>query len=541
MTMRHGCSFFQALALTGLLASDLFGQDSRDSAFARKLLVEKTLGEARSHLDQNDYRKAVNTLERHLGIINGDRGYLDALRLAYTGLVRELEGTEQTFERNTYQRRLSFLDPSYRQDPPKQAIADVAVVPNSMGSWSKTAGALPEVHAGIIKLADSTINSTPNLTARGKLEDRDREQIINPFAWTNSQQKHDAGTHRQMAESAFAQQDFAKADFLYSKAWQTDPSLDNDARERWAYSRLHGISEKSPQVLATPENVRELDAVAAMAPRLKPQVEILKATLGKNSDPNNSATDLTHRETNGWTTTASPSFRIHHHLDRSTGEKLAKLLETTRSTQIERWFGGGHEPWNPPCDVVIHDNATNYSTATGVPATSPGHSTVKVEGGRVTQRRIDLHADDPNMSVGVLPHEATHIVLAGRFGAHLIPRWADEGMAVLSEPADRIARHTSDLPRLGRQTGVFPIRSLMSQQDYPEARLMGTFYAQSVSVVNHMTGLKGPRVFTAFLKDGLDKGYDQALAKHYGMTWDQLESSWRNPANQQNPRVTASR
>ena len=73
----------------------------------------------------------------------------------------------------------------------------------------------------------------------------------------------------------------------------------------------------------------------------------------------------------------------------------------------------------------------------------------------------------------------------------------------------------------------------MSQHDYPEARMMGTFYAQSVSVVNHMTSLKGPRVFAAFVKDGLDHGYDQALAKHYSMTWDQLEASWRQQGNQQ--------
>ena len=532
--MRFGYLRFFAMGVVGIMIPNLDAQDSQDSVFTRKLLIEKTLTEAKTLIEQNDFRKAVNMLERHLGIINGDRTYLEALRLAYSGLVRELEGTEQTFERTTYQRRLSFLDPSQKQDLSKPIAGETPSSTKTTKAWSTKDGTLPEVHVGNIQLeAAQALPLGSNLTARGKLNEKKQETGINPFSWANSQQKHDAETFLQMAESAFARGDFTASDSMYGKAWQTDPMLEQEARERWAYSRLHRISEKSPDKISSTEGIRELEAISAMAPRLKPQVDELKAAVGKNTNTHNQSIDLTHRETNGWVTTASPSFRIHHHLDRSTGEKLARLLENTRATQIERWFGGSQEPWNPPCDVVIHETAAHYSSATGVPSTSPGHSTVKVDGGRVTQRRIDLHADDPNMSVGVLPHEATHIVLAGRFGTHLVPRWADEGMAVLSEPSDRIAKHTNDLPRLGAQTGVFPIRSLMSQHDYPDARMMGTFYAQSVSVVNHMTSLKGPRVFAAFVKDGLDHGYDQALAKHYSMTWDQLEASWRQQGNQQ--------
>ena len=67
--------------------------------------------------------------------------------------------------------------------------------------------------------------------------------------------------------------------------------------------------------------------------------------------------------------------------------------------------------------------------------------------GRIVSRRIDLHCDDPNAFVGVLPHETTHAVLAGRFGPGRLPHWADEGMAVLSEPRDRIDLHLHNLPQ----------------------------------------------------------------------------------------------
>lgn len=517
-------------------------QDSRDLAFSRKMLVEKTLGEARTHLEQNDFRKAVKTLERHLGIINGDRAYLDALKAAYAGFVRELEGTDQAFERATYQRRLSFLDPSFRQDSSKAVASEANPGREPSKAWSKVEGDLPEVNVGTLRLA--ALPGTPagnKLISRGNIDDASKSSQGNPFSWANSQQRHDALTHRQLGDSAFSRRDYLSADSHFTKSWQTEPAMEPETRERWAYSRLHGILERHPGAESTPDLARELDALTAMAPRLKPQVDGFRASLRAGSSAGSQHLELAHRETNGWTTTATPSFRVHHHLDRTTGEKLARLLETTRAVQIEKWFGGEQDPWTPPCEVVIHDTAANYSTATGAPPTSPGHSTVKVEGGRVTQRRIDLHADDPNMGLGVLPHEATHIVMAGRFGTHLIPRWADEGMAVLAEPGDRIARHIHDLPRLGAQTGVFPIRALMSQKDYPEPRLMGVFYAQSVSVVGHMVELRGPRVFAAFLRDGLDLGYEQALARHYQANWDQLEASWRQAGSRQEPAVTASR
>jgi hypothetical protein len=99
----------------------------------------------------------------------------------------------------------------------------------------------------------------------------------------------------------------------------------------------------------------------------------------------------------------------------------------------------------------------------------------------------------------------------------------------------------ADLPRLSGQTGLFPIRTLMMQQEYPEQRLMGTFYAQSVSVVRYMAALRGPKVFAAFLADGLNHSYDQAISKHYQTTWEQLESGWRSQGNSASSSVTASR
>jgi arginine/ornithine N-succinyltransferase beta subunit len=42
------------------------------------------------------------------------------------------------------------------------------------------------------------------------------------------------------------------------------------------------------------------------------------------------------------------------------------------------------------------------------------------------------------------------------------------------------------------------------------------FYAQSVALVDYLTNLKGPQVFTTFVREALRDGYDAALRKHYG-------------------------
>ena len=48
--------------------------------------------------------------------------------------------------------------------------------------------------------------------------------------------------------------------------------------------------------------------------------------------------------------------------------------------------------------------------------------------------RTNLRADHPQVLTAILPHEVTHVVLADLFTTQQIPRWADEGMAVLAEP-----------------------------------------------------------------------------------------------------------
>jgi hypothetical protein len=156
-----------------------------------------------------------------------------------------------------------------------------------------------------------------------------------------------------------------------------------------------------------------------------------------------------------------------------------------------------------------------------------------MDGGRVISREIHLHCDNPSALNAVLPHETTHVVLAGGFGGQPIPRWADEGIAVLTEPREKIDGHLRNLPKHYANGQLFGLRELIEQtyqpqqENYPEPRRIGAFYAQSVSVVDFLAHEKGPQVLTQFVRDGMRSGYEAALQRHYGYrSFAELEQRW---------------
>ena len=109
---------------------------------------------------------------------------------------------------------------------------------------------------------------------------------------------------------------------------------------------------------------------------------------------------------------------------------------------------------------------------TGQPEDSPGFSTMGMNGGRIISRRVNLRADHPNLRQGG-PAARDHPRRPGRpLPDQQIPRWADEGMAVLSEPADEQQRRAADLDEPLAANRLFPVDDLMSM-DYPDGQLLG--------------------------------------------------------------------
>lgn len=497
-----------ASALLAAAPAPATPKDDRETAVADALAVQTALQQGRDFLLRKDFKSAIQVLEAQLARINGNRIYLETLREAYRGYLQELRLAKQDKAAQLYLERLRILDP-------------VAATTSS----SPAAVRHEPVHNQPVK---------PIATVRAKSEEE-----IDPSRASSA--LRDVSGHARgllaRAEEAFARRGYAEAATWYEQAHQVDRTATRGSSERWAYCKLHQVVERLNQSGTTvdlAELERQVRSALELAPRLEfgnkllEEIRLRQQTAGQRQLLSNSLRHLG-RTQDGWEVVESPSFRLYHRQRREYAEQVLRVAENTRLEVEQKWFATNGEVWQPKCELYLHATAQDYNRVTGIAASSPGHSSIQMEqgSGRVTGRRIDLHCDDVNLLTCVLPHEATHVVLAGRFGSHPVPRWADEGMAVLSEPPEKVERHRRNLHHCRQQGQYFSLRQLMELADYPDPRAIPAFYAQSVSLVEFLVRERGPRVFSEFLRQGLQTGYESALEQHYGIRgYAELEQRW---------------
>jgi hypothetical protein len=252
----------------------------------------------------------------------------------------------------------------------------------------------------------------------------------------------------------------------------------------------------------------------------------------RDAAPSESVIEVRHlREQDGWQTAETANFRLFHQHSRGLAEAVLRTAERARAAQERKWFGELGDIWNLKCRIFLYPSGEAYSEATGAPANpGGGHTDIRAEGKRVLSRVIHVHGARTFLLKGVVPHEVTHAVLAGRLSSGRVPRWADEGMAILAETQAHIDMHLRFLPRWRADEALYSMRDLLSMRDYPEPHALGVFYAQSVSLVDFLTRQKGAERFAAFVRDGERDGYAASLRKHYGWSFVELDRNWRRHA-----------
>jgi len=240
-----------------------------------------------------------------------------------------------------------------------------------------------------------------------------------------------------------------------------------------------------------------------------------------------------------WKVHETANFRILH-TDSALAEAAAEAAERVRSEQCRLWGTTGVEqPWSPPCDLYLYPSAPVFARMTGQPEGSPGFSTLGLNGSRILTRRVNLRADHPELLTAILPHEVTHVVVADLFVETQIPRWADEGIAVLAEPATEQANRAADLMGPLDSGRVFPLNELMAI-DQPDANAWSLYYAQSASLTQFFIQLESRARFIDFLKIAQNRGVEQALREVYALDgFSELEARWRDYARRQAERRTA--
>jgi tetratricopeptide (TPR) repeat protein len=492
-----------------------------------QLAVQKALQDGLEQLRRGNFQASVAALEKEVARIDGNKKYLETLTLAYRGYIQELQQTNQIAEVEKYRKRLEILDPGSRLERP--ADAPVVKVPDKPTPPPEQVKSKPITEAAPIQ-------------ARGKLDDDPPRKIDDPAAEIHRKASPEAVALIERATKEMIAKRYSDAAKSYDQANKLDPASTTACCEQWSYCKMFAVSEAmsrtnvSPQ--ATQDFEREINQAMAMTPKLETWGKALLVRLHDGSggmvkqDKSDDSTTVelkhTPRQGQGWAMVETPNFRILHNQPQDVADKVARIAEATRLAMSRKWFGDDGEAWNPRCDIYLYATGEEYHMATQVTARSPGHSTMKCENDHIISRRIDLHVDHAEAFASVLPHEMTHVVVESRFAGIQMPRWADEGMAVLTEPPHRIDRYLRNLPAHDREHVLFPVGQLMRMDDYPEPQLVDPFYTQSVSLVDFLSREKGPQVFARFLREGLRVGYEPALKKYYKIeNFGELEKRWR--------------
>ncbi len=366
------------------------------------------------------------------------------------------------------------------------------------------------------------------------------------------------------ADAAFVAENYPEAGRIYSKLAQ-EKRLPAERRDQWFYCRAFdvvarinarpkdeaewaGINTEIERVRAlNPKNwlgeylrnlaserqgaskkpkVAKAMVVRGSAPEEPPRVDRPVRTASNVATPDNPSTPAASAPTSNtaasksgtgavrWQVISTANFRIYH-ADPALATKVAEAAEAARRDQLKRWTKQpARAGWQPACELYLYPTAQHYATMTGQPEDSPGFSTMGMNAGRINSRRINLRADHPSLVQAVLPHEITHVILADHFTERQIPRWADEGMAVLSEPDDEQQRRAVDLVKPLADNRLFAVDVLMNM-DYPDERYWGLYYAQSVSLTRFLVEQGTPAQMIQFLQESQRDGYEPALRRAY--------------------------
>lgn len=504
------------------------GEDA-ESRLRTQLAVQTALQQGRDELQRGNYAAAVSCLEKEIARVDGNREYMNALREAYRGYIHELNQAQRFAEARPYQERLKILDPGYHLEM-NAGHSSVAPAIATLASQTSPPTAKPNPPA--------RPTPTKAYTARPQMPeepDRFSADISAPLSSSGGKASSQVGDLLARAKQEFDRKDYVAANRLYDEANRADNHALTPYRELWAFCKLCCVTDEVNKSGWSPPTEAEKEILAALALTDSPQLQRQGKEMLRTIQDRRIEIRHTPAQNGRWAEAETTNFCVVHMQSRDLAEQVARVAETTRAAMIRKWFGEEPKPWERKCRIILYATAEHYARGSHSSAASPGHSTMQSEPAnpeRVVFRRIELHCDVADMLTHVLPHETTHAVLAGRFGRHHVPRWADEGMAVLTEPREKIDRYLKNLPAHDSKHELFPVGKLMGMAEYPEGRLVTPFYVQSISLVEYLSSQKGgPQEFARFVRDGLEGGYEAALRRHYGIQdFNDLQQRWTKAA-----------
>jgi hypothetical protein len=197
-------------------------------------------------------------------------------------------------------------------------------------------------------------------------------------------------------------------------------------------------------------------------------------------------------------------------------QKVGVYAERYRQEKALEWLGREMPPWPQPCPLTVKVTMSGAGGATSF----------AFDNGQVLGQRMNIEGSLERLLNSVLPHEVTHTVFAHYFRCP-VPRWADEGGAVLSEDDVERGRHDQMARQVLRQGRAFTLRRLFSLREYPSDVMC--LYAEGFSVVNFLVASSNRPQFLQFVAHGMQYGWDQAAQTYYRYrNLEEMEQAWLN-------------
>ncbi len=207
----------------------------------------------------------------------------------------------------------------------------------------------------------------------------------------------------------------------------------------------------------------------------------------------------------------APSVRI--------AQVISNAAEEYRRSIALEWFGKEQPRWTkkPTISVKIDSSGTGGATS------------MSFADSKVSSVQMNLEGPLDRILDATLPHEITHVLFAHHFGCPL-PRWADEGAAILSEDQTERLRHDSALELILSTPGRFiSLDKLFALMDFPSDA--AALYAEGYSLTRFLVESKDRAVFLKFVADGMRDGWEKAASRHYGFaSTAEMESDWLHSA-----------
>jgi hypothetical protein len=458
------------LVAVGFVAFAVSLSAADPSPLDKSLAIQRAIAEAKVYQDANRPADAVQSLETVLASINGDADFLALLRQAYGDELK--------------QRKLA-------RTPDAKRIAELE---GKLAILNK-----PESNAKVVPKPAPPMDETEQPLKR--------------------------------AGELFNAARYAEAAELFRKARAGKTEFSNEQLAAWSYCRVKVASEEwnrsKRDATATAATVREIEDALALVPDhadLRAAGRKLIADIGGQPSPRTNAPAIAESR---WVSLESENFRVRFQDSAELARELLEKAEAARKAIFTRWASPKVSAWATKCDLVLHPNATEFAASTKQPPAATGHAFVKFEAKRVSDRRIDLRADDATAGDDALPRELTHVVLADLFPDRDPPKWAAIGMAVLAT-ATESERCQRTLERCHRAGELYALPAFLDLAGPPKPEAVTAYYVESASLVDHLVKRKDANTFRIFLMDAARYGMEKALDRQYGYaTIKALDDDWR--------------